>query len=166
MNMMFRAFSKKLFGAGYERLVRTPLVCLILFWGLYLSEIKVQIAPFVLYFMTSTFTAGVMWQALVSEYAYASLSAAEAHLCLCGCFRRLYVFHKNSGSFSSGICRIGMGVVRDSRKRVLRNERSLDDGGGFFYKEIPVCGYLLGWRVGCWDAAVVGYAVVSADDSR
>ncbi len=67
MNMMFRAFSKKLFGAGYERLVRTPLVCLILFWGLYLSEIKVQIAPFVLYFMTSTFTAGVMWQALVSE---------------------------------------------------------------------------------------------------
>ena len=43
------------------------LVYLIVFWGLHTAEFRIQIAPFILYLMVSTFTAGVMWQALSSE---------------------------------------------------------------------------------------------------
>lgn len=67
MKMIFEVFCKKLFGAKYERLPRTIFINLIIFWGLYLAGFQVQIAPFILYLMISTFTAGVMWQALSSE---------------------------------------------------------------------------------------------------
>ena len=46
MKMMFNVFSKKLFGAKYERLTRTMLIYLIVFWGLYISNFQVRIAPF------------------------------------------------------------------------------------------------------------------------
>lgn len=67
MKMIFNAFSKKLFGVKYERLTRSVFVCLIVFWGLYIADFQVRIAPFILYLMVSVFTAGVMWQALSSE---------------------------------------------------------------------------------------------------
>ena len=67
MKMIFKAFSKKLFGAKYERLTRTIFICLIMFSGLYIAGVRVRISPFILYLMVSTFTAGVMWQALSSE---------------------------------------------------------------------------------------------------
>lgn len=67
MKMIFNAFAKKLFGAKYERLARTISVYLLMFWGLHISGFQVRIAPFILYLMVSTFTAGVMWQALSSE---------------------------------------------------------------------------------------------------
>ncbi|MCI8582607.1 MAG: hypothetical protein HFH13_05700 [Dorea sp.] len=67
MKMMFQVFAKQLFGAKYERLPRAFLVYVIVFWGLYLSGLRVRIAPFILYFMVSSYTAGVMWQALFSE---------------------------------------------------------------------------------------------------
>lgn len=67
MKMMFNAFAKKLFGAGYERLPRTLLTYVIMFWGLYISGLRVEIAPFILYLTAAAFTAGVMWQALSSE---------------------------------------------------------------------------------------------------
>lgn len=67
MGMIFKAFAKKLFGVRYERIVKNLLVCLIVFWGLHISDFQVKIAPFILYLMTGTFTAGVMWQALSSE---------------------------------------------------------------------------------------------------
>ena len=67
MKMIFKAFSKKLFGAKYERLTRTVFIYLIIFWGLYITDFQVQISPFILYLMVSSFTAGVMWQALSSE---------------------------------------------------------------------------------------------------
>lgn len=67
MKMIFNAFSKKLFGAKYERLARTIFIYLIVAWGLYSADFQVRIAPFILYLMVSTFTAGVMWQALSSE---------------------------------------------------------------------------------------------------
>lgn len=67
MKMMFKAFSKKLFGVKYERLTRTIFIDLIMFWGLYIAGFQVRIAPFILYLMVSTFTAGVMWQVLSSE---------------------------------------------------------------------------------------------------
>lgn len=67
MKMIFKAFSKKLFGAKYERLTRTIFIYLIIFWGLYIADFQVRISPFILYLMVSSFTAGVMWQALSSE---------------------------------------------------------------------------------------------------
>ena len=67
MQMTFKAFPKKLFGAKYELLQRSIFIYLIVFWGLYITDWKVQIAPFIRYLMLSTFTADVMWQALCSE---------------------------------------------------------------------------------------------------
>ncbi len=67
MKMTFKAFIKNLFGAQYERLQRNIFIYLVVFFGLYITDWKVQIAPFIRYFMLSTFTAGAMWQALCSE---------------------------------------------------------------------------------------------------
>jgi len=67
MKMIFKAFSKKLFGAKYERLARTIFICLVIFQGLYIADLRVRITPFILYLTVSTFTAGVMWQTLSSE---------------------------------------------------------------------------------------------------
>lgn len=67
MKTIFKAFSKNLFGAKYERLTHTLFIYPILFWGLYTADFKVRISPFILYLMVTSFTAGVMWQALSSE---------------------------------------------------------------------------------------------------
>ncbi len=67
MKMMFKAFSKNLFGVKYERMTRIVFIYLVVFWGLSIGEFQVPVAPFVFYLMVSTFTAGVMWQALSSE---------------------------------------------------------------------------------------------------
>ena len=67
MKMTFKAFAKNLFGAKYERLQRSIFTYLIVFWGLYIADWKVQIAPFIRYLMLSTFTAGIMWQDLCSK---------------------------------------------------------------------------------------------------
>lgn len=67
MRIMFKAFARKLFGAGYKRAKRTLLANLIVFWSLHAAGFRIHIAPFVLYLMVSTLTAGVMWQALSSD---------------------------------------------------------------------------------------------------
>lgn len=67
MKMMFNAFLKKLFGAKYERLIQTPVLCLIVYLGLDLAGFQVQAAPFIFYLMVSVSTATVMWQALSSK---------------------------------------------------------------------------------------------------
>lgn len=67
MKMTGKAFAKKLFGARYERLPRTLLIDLIVFWGLYIAGFRVQIAPFIRILMVCALTAGVMWQALSSK---------------------------------------------------------------------------------------------------
>lgn len=67
MRMMFRFFAKKLFGVKYERVGRNILVDVIVCWGIHISGMQIEIAPFILYLMTGTFTAGVMWQAISSE---------------------------------------------------------------------------------------------------
>ena len=66
MKMTGKAFAKKLFGARYERLSRTLLIDVIIFWGLYIAGFQVQVAASVRILMISAFTAGVMWQALSS----------------------------------------------------------------------------------------------------
>lgn len=67
MKMTFKAFAKNLFGAKYERLQRSLFIYLIVFFGLYMTDWKVQIAPFIRYLMPGTFTAGVILQALCSK---------------------------------------------------------------------------------------------------
>ena len=67
MKMTGKAFAKKLFGARYERLPRTLLMDVIIFWGLYIAGFQVQIAASVRILMINAFTAGVMWQALSSR---------------------------------------------------------------------------------------------------
>ena len=67
MKMTGKAFAKKLFGARYERLLQTILLDVIIFWGLYIAGFQVQITASVRILMISTFTAGVMWQALSSK---------------------------------------------------------------------------------------------------
>ena len=67
MKMTGKAFAKKLFGARYERLPRTLLLDVIIFWGLYIAGFQVQVASFVRILMISAFTACVMWQALSSR---------------------------------------------------------------------------------------------------
>ncbi|MDE6129020.1 MAG: hypothetical protein K2G16_07510 [Lachnospiraceae bacterium] len=66
MKEMYKAFIKKLFGAKYERLKKTLLAYMIVFWGLHAADLQIQIAPTTLYLAVSTLTAGVMWQALSS----------------------------------------------------------------------------------------------------
>ena len=75
MKMTGKAFAKKLFGAKYERLPRTLFMDVIVFWGLYISGFQVQIASFIRVLMISTFTAGVMWQALSSKDNMVELTA-------------------------------------------------------------------------------------------
>jgi len=67
MNQTFKAVAKKLFGVKYERLTRTLFIYLIVFWGLHIADFQVQIATAILYLMSGTFSAGIMWQALSSE---------------------------------------------------------------------------------------------------
>lgn len=67
MKMMFKSFAKKLFGVKYERIGKNFLTGFIVFLGLRSAELRLVIAPFILYLMAATFTAGVMWQALSSE---------------------------------------------------------------------------------------------------
>ena len=66
MKMSFNVTAKKLFGVKYERLARTLFLDLVVFWGLHIAGLQIQIAPSILYLMTGAFSAGVMWQALSS----------------------------------------------------------------------------------------------------
>lgn len=62
-----KAISKQLLGAHYEHIKQSVFICLILYFALSAAEIKVTIAPFILYLTAIFFTAGVMWQALCSS---------------------------------------------------------------------------------------------------
>ena len=88
MKMTGKAFAKKLFGARYERLPRTLLIDVIVFWGLYIAGFQVQIAPSVRILMISAFTVGVMWQALSSRDNIAELG----HMLMLPNKRREFVF--------------------------------------------------------------------------
>lgn len=60
------ALAKQLFGAKYERVGKSLLACLILFLTLYAAELKMPIAPSILYLTATAFSAGIMWPALNS----------------------------------------------------------------------------------------------------
>ena len=48
MKMSFEVTAKKLFGVNYERLIRTLFLEMVVFWGLHISGLQVEIAPFIL----------------------------------------------------------------------------------------------------------------------
>ena len=73
MRMMFDFFARKLFGVKYEHLKRVFLTDLIVFLGLRIAEYRVAAAPFIVYLMVSTFSAGVMWRALSSDESAANM---------------------------------------------------------------------------------------------
>lgn len=63
----FQVFARKLFGAKCGRLKKVIPVYLIVYAGLCSAGVQIQIAPFIFWLMTGTFTAGVMWRALSSD---------------------------------------------------------------------------------------------------
>lgn len=65
--MMTKAFGKKLFGAGYEKITRSIIINIVLFGGLQAAGISLFIAPFICCLMTTILTIGEMWQALSAE---------------------------------------------------------------------------------------------------
>ncbi len=65
--MLFNVFRRRLFGKGFEKFIKYVAMCTILFSGLYMAEIRIEIAPFFKYLMSGTFTAGVMWHSLSSD---------------------------------------------------------------------------------------------------
>ena len=62
-----RAICKQLFGAKYERIVRSLLVSVILFFSLFGAGVRITIAPFILYLTATAFSAGIMWQTIGSN---------------------------------------------------------------------------------------------------
>ena len=62
-----RAICKQLFGAKYERIVRSLLVSVILFFSLFGAGVRITIAPFILYLTATAFSAGIMWQTISSN---------------------------------------------------------------------------------------------------
>ncbi len=66
MNIL-KALSKQLFGAKYERVIKSLAVCLILFLAVHAAGINMEIAPSVLFLTATVFSAGIMWQAIYSS---------------------------------------------------------------------------------------------------
>lgn len=66
MTGAFKAIARQLLGVRYKSLWTSFFACAVLAASLTLSEIRMAVAPSVLYLMTAMFTAGVMWQALRS----------------------------------------------------------------------------------------------------
>ncbi|MCM1065157.1 MAG: hypothetical protein NC420_11965 [Eubacterium sp.] len=63
----FKVLSKQIFGARYERIAKSLIACIILFFAARAAEIEVEIATSIL-FLTATFVSlGIMWQTLNSQ---------------------------------------------------------------------------------------------------
>ena len=66
MNIL-KALIKQLLGAKYERIAKSLIACIITFLAIRTAEIKIEIAPFILFLTATAFSAGIMWQALHSS---------------------------------------------------------------------------------------------------
>lgn len=66
MNIL-KALFKQLFGAKYERVIKSIAACLIWFLAVHTAGINIEIAASILFLTATAFTAGVMWQALHSS---------------------------------------------------------------------------------------------------
>ena len=96
--MLFNVFRRKLFGNGFEKILKYIAICAVVFFGLYMAEIRITIAPFIKYLMSGTFTAGIMWHSLSSDNS-AELSGIAA-----------LPFRKHDFTFSY-ICAYGLYTV-------------------------------------------------------
>ena len=67
MKNTIKALSKQFFGAKYESARKSLLAAVILFVAVYAAELRVEIAPFILYLTSTLFTAGIMWQMLTGR---------------------------------------------------------------------------------------------------
>lgn len=67
MKMLIDAFGKRIFGVRYERLIRSVIICAVLYFGLRSAEFHIAIAPFVFWIISFSVTAGVMWNSLNSN---------------------------------------------------------------------------------------------------
>ena len=66
MNIL-KVLLKQLFGAKYERIIKSLISCFILFLTAHTMGINMEIAPSILFLTATAFTAGIMWQALHSS---------------------------------------------------------------------------------------------------
>lgn len=64
MRNLLKVFMKQFFGAKYEGLRKSIFIAAIIFFAIYTAEIRMTVAPSVLFLTATAFTAGVMWQAL------------------------------------------------------------------------------------------------------
>lgn len=65
--IILKALTKQLFGMQYERVGTSMIACVVLFFAIHTAEISVAIAPSILFLTATTFSAGIMWQALNSS---------------------------------------------------------------------------------------------------
>lgn len=65
---MVKAISKQMFGAKYESIGKSLIMCGILFFAIYTTEIKIMVAPFILYFTSTVFTICIMLQVLYGKH--------------------------------------------------------------------------------------------------
>lgn len=73
MKRMTEIFARKLFGVKCEHLKKVLLIDMVVFWGLRTAGYRIAVSPFIIYFMVSAFSSGVMWRALMSEDNAANL---------------------------------------------------------------------------------------------
>lgn len=69
MKMLIDTFGKRTFGVRYERLIRSIFIVFVLYFGLRSAEFHIAIAPFILWLISFSVTAGVMWNSLNSNDA-------------------------------------------------------------------------------------------------
>ena len=62
----FYAISKQLLGARFERVGRSVLVCLIVYYVVFAMEIRVTVAPSIFYLAMAFYSLGAMWRSLGS----------------------------------------------------------------------------------------------------
>ena len=62
-----KAICKQLFGAKHERVARSLLISVILFFSLFGAGVRLLVAPVILYLTATAFSAGIMWQTISSN---------------------------------------------------------------------------------------------------
>lgn len=65
--IIFQNLGEQLFGARYERAVKSPIACIILFLAIHTAGIEIEIAPSILLLTATAFSMGIMWQTLNSS---------------------------------------------------------------------------------------------------
>ena len=65
--IIFQNLGEQLFGAKYERAVKSLITCIILFLAIHTAGIEIEIAPSILLLTATVFSMGIMWQTLNSS---------------------------------------------------------------------------------------------------